>query len=563
MTQSESEYPTEVTEELQNPRLKIGDTLIPAESIERVKLTVTSDALSSTRQCHILIKNLEGFTWDFRSFFELYEDDDLKFRGICASAEIKSPGNLSIEVRGPTWEMQQTEVRELGFFGMPHLEMVHWTGKIAGPSGGINVLGLELNEERRPFAFAVPIDGISMGDSPSSIWLGDAGISVPELDNVFRPILDQMGLSESKAEWGAGKPFVWGILLAQDLFEADKKALQKAKLVEAFVRFAFKSGNSHFESRFDSTQLAWDSRLPRAPVSLHPWILVREVNPAKGWVRRIPSTVSATSAEIENFKDRIEIFAEQLSAILQIGDAVDESGRRNLSNRERKLARGAQRALRWMSAADDELEPTDKLLALWTSFESLLGSIDYPKVFGGARANFRKPLLDLVDELCGSVDESQEISISSQMLRNRILNGQWPTTTKLSMFARSFGISLTEGDETIVSRLARIRGGIVHAGEFDVSITDEDLRALRYMIERLLASASFMAYRDLERRFRLSWGPIGSELGAAPLYVDGDEVGRRWGMQGSQDPVTKEQQWEIVAAGHVFDSRNSIHVPSE
>lgn len=60
---------------------------------------------------------------------------------------------------------------------------------------------------------------------------------------------------------------------------------------------------------------------------------------------------------------------------------------------------------------------------------------------------------------------------------------------------------------------------MLHAGREDSIISNQQFRNLQYLVERLLMAT----YRDLENaaKHKLAFGILESEIGAAPLSLDG------------------------------------------
>lgn len=198
----------------------------------------------------------------------------------------------------------------------------------------------------------------------------------------------------------------------------------------------------------------------------------------------------------------------------------------------------------------------DRFIATWISLESVLNCIEYPGVFAGKRSSVKSTIQNLIAELNLPVRSSDPLEVSDDLIRSRVFQAEWPLRNKLDMFASSCGIQLHSGDSQLVRDLARLRGQVFHMGRTDPVISSEQIRRLEYLIERLIVAVSEHGYEDLEEesRPRLTFGKIGEQGGAAPLFLDGREVPYRFVVMHDRDG---QQITEFVIEGKVYSERNA------
>ena len=262
-----------------------------------------------------------------------------------------------------------------------------------------------------------------------------------------------------------------------------------------------------------------------------------------------------TETDLEPGYDRIMFFLSRFADASAVGGLDDQRGRRNLSQREAKLSTGIQRSLRWLGIASSEESTSDRFIAMWISLESILNSIDYPGVFEGSRSGMRKTIDDGIRAMAIPNVRSDVPSISRELIRNRVFQGQWPLRTKLSLFAKSCSIEISTSDSKLVRDLGVLRGAVFHAGEDSPKISASQLRRLRYLTERLVIAASVFGYEYVEESVRhsLQFGKLGPEGGAAPLFLNGREVPYRLTVEDRGD----DQMVELVIEGKVYSDRNA------
>ena len=379
--------------------------------------------------------------------------------------------------------------------------------------------------------------------------MGDSGITSHEYDNTFAPLLKQLDSTKSHEAWKDSNPKVWGVVSAQNMLEAERVAFTRARLTIDLINFALNTGMSHFETRYETEPLPWDGEDGLTPVSFHPWIVMREVKTGKGWARQLPASSLVSENKLDDCIERIQFFVSRFLDVHQAGSVHAQLSQMNLTKRERRLFSGIQRSLRWLNLASGEEDLNDQFVALWTALESILNSAQYPGVFDGDRANIRDKLRSSIKNLALPARSDDLLAITSTMLDNRILRGDWPTVTKLFMFARAFGINLQPDDLVVVRNLAAVRGAVFHAGDDDPNLSKSKLRQLKYLIERLVVATSIGGYEDLEsRRHHVHFGQIGPEGGPAPMFIDGREVTYDFYLTASEDGP---QRGEWVAEGKI------------
>ena len=454
------------------------------------------------------------------------------------------------------WELAQGLVKSVEFFGMSHREMLYWLIRLTDLIGGIRISDLTLDTESRPFLYAVPLKGISSEGRPWSFLANDFGVASGEYENSFEPLLEQLRSVHTQLFWKNSVPKVYGAVFASDMLQAEARALDRARFTADLISFSLRAGFSHFDTRYDSEPLEWDAEMGRSVVSLHPSILLREARVMKGWIRSTPLIERQSDIDLEKNKERIYFFVERfLDASLE-GDLGDQTGQREMSERERKLSTGIQRSLRWLGVASNEENINDQFIATWIAMEAILDSIEYPGVFDGDRKPVRDSIRQKIKGITLPKPKEELLTISADLLEGRLLQNQWPLRRKLALFAKACGVDLRPGDSQLVRDLQGVRGKILHAGQDDSPVSRDEVRKLQYLIERLLASASVGGYEDLEGnvRHQLRFGEIGPEGGAAPLFVDGEEVPYSFRLFPDQ---TGRPVGEWIVDGKIYSEKNA------
>ena len=103
--------------------------------------------------------------------------------------------------------------------------------------------------------------------------------------------------------------------------------------------------------------------------------------------------------------------------------------------------------------------------------EAVLDSIEYPSVFDGDRGDLKNTILSSLRRIEFPKATNELLSITTEMIENRMLDGRWPTRRKLAIFARAFGIDLQPNDTAIVREMAETRGNVFHAGDDEPTLS--------------------------------------------------------------------------------------------
>lgn len=505
-------------------RVELGDFTFPNESLGKVKLRESLDGNIVVKRVTIDISHPPKATWDYHEAGRIYLGGVLRMTGVCTEARPNEDGSITLEIAGIDWIMQESFITGFWAFGMPDLEILYWFQRIATPEIPIEVEGLDLDESLRPFMYAVPVKGLSSSGAGTGLAINDSGIASHDWDNIFQPLLDRLEAARDREYWQAKTPKIFGVVLARNLMEAETLSLKRANTTLDLINFACSNGISHFVTRYEETPLPWDAKAATA-ISLYPCILVRELQTAKGWIRDLPGIRANSNADLPQCVPSIKLIAENLAVIHRYGDLREQKGETTLSQREQKLFGGIQRALRWLTISTDEHDTTDQLIATWTALEAVLNSAEYPQVFSGPRAEVGQAIKERLADVPIPQVDNPLLSITTEMLLNRVLQGQWSLKTKLQIFAASFGIELDDKDADLVGRLHKVRSSALHTGSAADNLTKHDIRSLQNLVRRLIMATAIGGYQDLESQISgFHFGEIGPEGGAAPLFIDGEQV---------------------------------------
>ena len=514
------------TRELLNPRLEIGGETFSGTSLESAQLHLHEERHSGFISASVALKPSVNARWDYHADSKLYEDNDLMFAGNCSRATHQKDGRLQLTLSGPVWYFDRTILQYISFFGMAHQESVYWlekfTSTITGTIGSI-VQGLELNTTLRPFMYAVPLKNLK-SSGKGLVLTTDTGIDPRKYENILKPILTQTKEIKEEPVWKDDTPKILGTVFADDLLQADYIARSRAELMVGIINLALRTGMSHFETRYSDELLDFDAVTSLEPVSLHPWIIIRETSHEKGWIRKIPTAKLESEISLDDLQGRISYFMSKFSRASESGDVHDQLGRRQLSAREQRLSSGIKRTLRWLNIASGEDDERDRFTATWIALESILNSIAYPGVFDGERSALKGEIRKEVRKISLPSTSRQSLDITKDMLENRILQNNWSLPRKLTIFAESLGVNLKPDDKELVGMLSRARNNILHGGDDSPPLPKVQVDQLSYLVERLAVGASIGGYEDLEdgiHEFR--FGTIGPEEGNAPISIDGKE----------------------------------------
>ena len=539
-----------------DPRsLSFGPHIFQGEAIQEQTFTDRLEGNQIVKSAKAVVVPSTDDRWDYHAGTELQGPKGLIHKGVCIKADYQQDGSLEFSFQGMHWDLERASVKNIEIFGMSNPEIAHWFPQLTGLVRGVRVPGLTLNTELRPFLYAVPLKGLTARGNIKSFFVRDFGITSCE-DDVFNPILAGSKISKMVPVWKADVPKAWGVVFARDFVQAEQIALNRAQFTADLISFALGTGMSHLDTRFESIPLEWDVEVGRSNVTLTPWILILEQENIKGWIRTVPLVDRNIEIDLEDGLERISFFSEHFLDASESGDFLDQTSQRMFSKRERRLSAGIQRSLRWLRIGLNESTIGDQFIAAWIALEAILNAIDYPGVFDGARES----LGDLVKKSVNALDLPREahgpLDISVGMIRNRALQNQWPLRTKVVLFARSCGVALKAGDSELVRDLSRLRNEVFHAGRNVPSVSEGQVRQLRYLIERLVVAASVYGYEDVEENCRhdLQFEEIGPEGGGAPLFLNGREVPYTFRIVGEKDG---DQFEEFIIEGKIYSRRNS------
>ena len=537
-------------------RLCFGNDCFSSEAIQSLKFSERLEGNHIVKSSSATVVLPEEMRWSYHAETDLLGPQDLNHRGICVKAEWQEDGSMSFSFEGALWEFERSSVKNIEIFGMSNLEVAYWFPQLTGLVRGVEVPGLSLDEEFRPFLYAVPLQGLSAAGTKKFFYFRDFGVTSGDKDDVFQPLLNNSNIGKTESVWGSDVPKAWGVVFARDLIEAEALALSRARFTADLISFGLGSGISHFETRYDSEPLEWDVDIGRSKISLEPWVMLLDQKNKKGWIRTIPLVEVDSTIDLEDGYERIAFFAERFLDASEAGDFIDQANKRISSGRERRMSAGIQRSLRWLSIASNEESVGDQFIAAWISLESILNAIEYPEVFGGDRESVGDALKEAISALGLPRQVSHSLSISEEMVEGRALQNQWPLRTKLALFAKACGIRLKSDDSALVRDLSRIRNEIFHAGRSDFPVSKEQLIRLRYLVERLVVATSVYGYEDIEERFRheLQFGEIGPEGGGAPLSLNGRDVPYTFRIMQDEAGIHTE---ELVIEGKIYNRQNS------
>ncbi|MYB48110.1 MAG: hypothetical protein F4X72_02345 [Dehalococcoidia bacterium] len=511
------------TKRIINPSLEIGSESFSNNQIGSAKIHTHEEGRSEFRSASVTLNPPFEGRWDYHAEVRIYEDDELILTGICSEAKHGEGGRLHLKLWGPRWRIERTALYGLGTFGMSNKENFYWVTKLTNPTMDPFVEGLELDNTLRPFMFAVPLNNLV--SSGNLLFLStDTGIASHEYENLFKPILAQFEEIEGEPAWNDENPKIFGVVFAKNLLQADDAARERAELMAGIINLALRTGMSHFETRYGGDLITFKAETTLTPVSLHPWIVIRESSQVKGWIRKIPTAKLESVTSLEDSLDRIRFFLSEFIGASESRNIDDQLGKRELSARERRLLQGTNRALRWLNIASSEVDTLDKFTASWIALESILNAITYPGVFEGQRAMLKDEIKRELRKISFPNATRESLTITSGMLESRVLRNDWSLPRKLPIFAESLGIKLKTDDKKLVSKLSKARNTILHGGDDSLKLSLDLVNQLRYLVERLIVGVSIGGYEDLEdgtHNFHI--GTIGPEGGAAPISIDGNE----------------------------------------
>ncbi|KTB47810.1 hypothetical protein DEALK_06550 [Dehalogenimonas alkenigignens] len=522
------------------------------------KLTVCKHKKRShwwlTASAQVNPEKCKQIRWDYRASVTTTDQSERKFGGTCVAAHYLPGKPLELSFHDHSLELTRTPIT-LYSFGLSNKELMYWIPLLAGLPGS-NVPDLIHDQQLRPFIYAVPIQGLEMKDQKRMLWITDMGISGGEMDDVVYPIVNKLKIDERHPEWRKGTPHVFGVVMAKTLLEAEEFGLERARLTIDVINFALKTGVSHLETRRQSELLGWNCEYLESNIKLTDWIFIREVQSIKGWIRIPKIQPDKQQLDLESISQRLLIFIRRFQKIFTEGGVACQTGKHVLSKTENKLISGLQRAIHWYAIGSSEVSILDKFLGCWIALESVLDTISYPAVFSGTGKPVKHTLEKAITSIQYPKNAEELLTISPEMLQRRLLASDWPLSRKLELFAKSIGVQLQNGDVALIQRLGKLRGQALHCGNRDSGISALMMRELEYLTERLIIGASICAYKKIEdgRIHEIKILPLGPEGGAAPLLLDGKDVGYEFYLQ-TNDKGEQTEEW--VIEGIIYNETNS------
>lgn len=492
--------------------------------------------------------------WDYRAEVAIKEHNHGLLSGICLSGKRLPGSSLEINFHDGSFELENSLLNAY-LFGMTNKEQMFWIPQFVGfPEPHVSKFVPE--KKQRPFIYGVPLEGLTLEGQKKIVHVNDLGVVAGEADTTIYPIIEKLKLQDQTPMWKKETPKAFGVVMACTLLEAERLALQRASLTVDLINFTLRAGLSHWEDCRRSEILEWDQEVVGADVRLSNWIMIREVQTVKGWVRIPASNSIDRPISLDTVYDRLILFLDRFKNVTTFGDILSQTGRRKLSKTEKVLIDGIQRALHWYGLASREKNRLDRFLAIWITLEAILDCISYPGVFDGERHRVKTFLNGNIENAPYPKSDDPILNFSADVLKGRLLSSDWPLPRRLTLFARSLNISLQEGDTALVRRMGNLRAKVLHSGKHEIVIPESQLRGMEYLTERLIIAASTCAYKKLEdkQKHTLHLLPIGPGGGAAPLLLDGRHVAYELHMEKT---VNGDQRMEWVIDGLIYDDTNS------
>ena len=306
--------------------MEVGGETFLEEWVRSAQLHLHEDQFSEFRYASVTLNPPFDGRWDYHAETRLYEDGNLIITGICSGASHGSEGRLHLTIWGPVWYLERTTLRNLGTFGMSNKENFYWAAKLTSPvTGAVGpvVEGLELDTTLRPFMFAVPLQNLK-SSAKGILLTADTGIASHEYENVFRTILTQFKEIEGVLAWSDENPKIFGTVFAENLLQADQTARDRAELMIGIINLALTTGMSHFDTRYRGELIDFNAETSLTPVSLHPWIIIRETSQVKGWIREIPTAKLESETNLGDSLDRIRFFLLKFDRASESGDVHNQ-----------------------------------------------------------------------------------------------------------------------------------------------------------------------------------------------------------------------------------------------
>ncbi len=341
----EGPWPGPIEREVRDGEIKFGLNRISDIKSLRVKKHKKKRAYFRTVKAVIADNSIANERWDYKAEVSVTEQGKGLVRGICVKGSRLEDYSWNIEIHDASYELSQHIIPFLAFFGMDNKEQIHWTTQFVGFPGAI-IDGFKLNNKKRPFIYAVPLKGLQVGQQHQSLGISDLGISGGESENTFYPIISKLNLQDQEP-WKRDTPKAFGVVMANSLLEAEHLALERARLTADLVNYSIRIAASHWEDRRESFPLDWNEQYANKQISLYDFVLIREVESVKGWVR-VPHLISDNEpVSFDNVNNRLLDFFRRFSIVFTLGDVHTQTGKRTIVKNEKRLISGIQRCLHW------------------------------------------------------------------------------------------------------------------------------------------------------------------------------------------------------------------------
>lgn len=543
-----------MSDEVNQLELHFADDVLANDEILDLTMSHTIKGNLASLTSVVTVSPNSSSQWDYHAKAVLHGPEGVMQTGLCTSSTIEQNGTVRLIIEGINWELDRAWIKGIETFGMSAQEYLYWSTLLTGLVAGVEIPDLELNEDLRPFLYAVPLKGLTAEGKLKSFSFQDLLVVSGESDNVFSPLVANSNLVKTEPVWQDNVPKASGVVFAHGFMEAENLALDRAQFTADVINFALSSGISHFQTRYDNEFLEWDADVGRSIVSLEPWVLLREASTIKGWIRSIPLIQHEAASDINDKYDRIRMFVDSFSGFSSAGNVREQVGQRVLSRRERKLSAGVQSSLRWIAVASKEENLADQFIASWIALEAVLNAMEYPGVFDGDRRAIRESLEGMLESVNLPDFSDDLLTIPHGLIRERLLQNQWPLSRKLALYAEAFGVKLKPGDVDFVRFVGRQRNRVLHTGRNDIPVTKEQVRKLKYLVERLIVAGSVFGYQDIEDQapYQFKFGEIGPEGGGAPLFLHGREVPYEFRLFAHEG----EQVAEFIVEGKIYVQQN-------
>ena len=141
--------------------LWFGSDYFPTEAIKELKFEEHLEGNQIVASSSAVVFPPSETRWDYHSKTVLTGPQGLAQTGICVKAERNEDGSIEFSFQGNTWEFERSSINGINVFGMSHLEIAYWLPLLTGFFSGVEMSGLVLDNELRPFLYAVPLKGLT------------------------------------------------------------------------------------------------------------------------------------------------------------------------------------------------------------------------------------------------------------------------------------------------------------------------------------------------------------------------------------------------------------------